>query len=103
MGLGKTIQALALIACVWREKLSSRPALVIAPKSTLPNWDYVSPHSLLCYLLSNCLAASWTHAISKIKKARKDSGMVAVWYLFTVFQIDLYDGLEMIVFELLIW
>ncbi|CAM6110091.1 unnamed protein product [Calypogeia fissa] len=39
MGLGKTIQALAFISCVRYEKLSSRPALVIAPKSTLPGWE----------------------------------------------------------------
>lgn len=42
MGLGKTIQALAFISCVRYENLSSRPALVIVPKSTLPGWELVS-------------------------------------------------------------
>lgn len=39
MGLGKTIQAIAFLVCMKNEKLSSKPVLVIAPKSTLPGWD----------------------------------------------------------------
>ncbi|BBN03821.1 protein Mpsnf1.12 [Marchantia polymorpha subsp. ruderalis] len=39
MGLGKTIQTIAFMSCVRNEKLSSKPALVIAPKSTLSGWE----------------------------------------------------------------
>ncbi|KAH9317322.1 hypothetical protein KI387_019091, partial [Taxus chinensis] len=39
MGLGKTIQAITFIVYMKKEKLNSKPVLVIAPKSTLPGWD----------------------------------------------------------------
>ncbi|KAH9542764.1 hypothetical protein CY35_13G024400 [Sphagnum magellanicum] len=39
MGLGKTIQAISFMMCLRHEKLSSKPFLVIAPKSTLPGWE----------------------------------------------------------------
>jgi len=41
MGLGKTIQAISFMMCLRHEKLSSKPFLVIAPKSTLPGWEQV--------------------------------------------------------------
>ncbi|KAG6542742.1 hypothetical protein Mapa_015817 [Marchantia paleacea] len=39
MGLGKTVQTIAFMSCVRNENLSSKPALVIAPKSTLSGWE----------------------------------------------------------------
>jgi SNF2 family DNA or RNA helicase len=39
MGLGKTIQAISFMMCLRHEKLSSKPFLVITPKSTLPGWE----------------------------------------------------------------
>jgi SNF2 family DNA or RNA helicase len=49
MGLGKTIQAISFMMCLRHEKLSSKPFLVIAPKSTLPGWEQVIAYSLcLC-------------------------------------------------------
>lgn len=42
MGLGKTIQAVSFMMCLKHEKLSSKPVLVIGPKSTLVGWEQVS-------------------------------------------------------------
>lgn len=39
MGLGKTIQTIALIAFMKEVKKIKGPYLIIAPKSTLGNWD----------------------------------------------------------------
>lgn len=37
MGLGKTIQVIALICCLVEKKVPG-PYLIVAPMSTLPNW-----------------------------------------------------------------
>jgi hypothetical protein len=50
MGLGKTIQAISFMMCLRHEKLSSKPFLVIAPKSTLPGWEQV--YSILSVCVS---------------------------------------------------
>ncbi|KAK8938192.1 CHD3-type chromatin-remodeling factor PICKLE [Platanthera guangdongensis] len=39
MGLGKTIQTIAFLASLFEENLSDSPHLVIAPLSTLRNWE----------------------------------------------------------------
>lgn len=39
MGLGKTIQTIALLASVQHEDHDGRPALVVVPLSTLRNWE----------------------------------------------------------------
>jgi DNA helicase INO80 len=39
MGLGKTIQAIALLAHISRTKGYWGPFLVVAPSSTLHNWQ----------------------------------------------------------------
>lgn len=38
MGLGKTIQAISYIAYLMEVKKVKQPHLIIAPKSTIPNW-----------------------------------------------------------------
>ena len=39
MGLGKTVMTIAYICYLWETKgLRDQPHLVIAPKSTIPNW-----------------------------------------------------------------
>ena len=39
MGLGKTIQTISFICYLWETKgVRDIPFLVIAPKSTIPNW-----------------------------------------------------------------
>ena len=38
MGLGKTIQAICYIAYLMEVKNVKKPHLIIAPKSTIPNW-----------------------------------------------------------------
>ena len=39
MGLGKTIQTISFMCYLWEtKKVRDRPHLVIAPKSTIPNW-----------------------------------------------------------------
>ncbi|KAJ4966726.1 hypothetical protein NE237_018575 [Protea cynaroides] len=39
MGLGKTVQVVSFVYCMKQEKLSAHPVLVIAPKSTLFQWE----------------------------------------------------------------
>ncbi|XP_043724989.1 CHD3-type chromatin-remodeling factor CHR7-like [Telopea speciosissima] len=39
MGLGKTVQVVSFVYCMKQEKLSALPVLVIAPKSTLFQWE----------------------------------------------------------------
>ena len=38
MGLGKTIQALALMCHTWEQGLTDGPYLVVAPTSVVGNW-----------------------------------------------------------------
>ena len=38
MGLGKTIQTISIICYLWETKNVRQPHLIIAPKSTIPNW-----------------------------------------------------------------
>lgn len=39
MGLGKTVQAVALMAALSREECLAKPHLVVVPLSTLRNWE----------------------------------------------------------------
>ena len=39
MGLGKTIQAITFLHSLWREGFLTGAALVVAPLSTLVNWE----------------------------------------------------------------
>eukprot|EP00967_Tisochrysis_lutea_P096789 scaffold141925_cov18-Tisochrysis_lutea.AAC.1 len=39
MGLGKTVQAVALLVSLYEEQACPRPHLVVVPLSTLPNWE----------------------------------------------------------------
>ena len=39
MGLGKTIQAIALLTYFYEKGEDYLPHLIIAPKSTMPNWN----------------------------------------------------------------
>lgn len=38
MGMGKTIQSMAIMAYLYKEKGIRGPFLILAPKSTIPNW-----------------------------------------------------------------
>lgn len=38
MGMGKTIQSMAIIAWIYQFKKNKGPHLILVPKSTIPNW-----------------------------------------------------------------
>lgn len=52
MGLGKTVQVVCFLESILRQRLSTGPALVVAPKSILLQWEKVHKESFLFYLLS---------------------------------------------------
>lgn len=55
MGLGKTIQAISMLCYLWESQHVRQPHLVIAPKSTIPNWlkefKRWSPHFRVVHLI----------------------------------------------------
>ena len=64
MGLGKTIQAIALFAYLKEFKKISGPHLIIAPKSTLGNW---CAEFKLIYLIILTLFRKWLPALRVLK------------------------------------
>jgi SNF2 family DNA or RNA helicase len=88
MGLGKTLQALALICHVREQRLSDRPFLVVAPTSVVYNWEAE------CRKFApglNVISVTETHPRRGTELAKIAAGADVVVTSYTLFRLE-YDG-----------